>query len=102
MKKKKNNFSKIFRNYIAPYFTLNDLICLKRCNKMFNFLIDKKAINLCVISNTITKIKSIDLRGAIWYHYLNISDFNKELFEKENKKFINNDIYINTDEEKKE
>ena len=100
--KKKNNFSKIFRNYIAPYFTLNDLICLKRCNKMFNFLIDKKAINLCVISNTITKIKSIDLRGAIWYHYLNISDFNKELFEKENKKFINNDIYINTDEEKKE
>ena len=39
------DFSKIFRNYIAPYFTLKDLISLKRSNKMFNFLIDKKAIN---------------------------------------------------------
>ena len=99
---KKNNFSKIFRNYISPYFTLNDLISLKKCNKMFNFLIDKKAINLCVISNTIKKIKSIELRGTIWYHYLKIKDFNKELFENEKNKFKDNDINNNIDEEKKE
>ena len=88
---KNHNFSKIFRNYIFPYFTLKDLIALKKCNKMFNFLVDKKSINLCVLSNTTKKLKSIKLREEIWYHYLNIKQFNKELFEKENKKF-NNDI----------
>ena len=90
------NFSKIFRNYIAPYFTLKDLISLKKCNKMFNFLIDKKSINICAISNTLKKIESNELRGAIWYHCLNIKDFNKELFKKENDKFLNANIIINT------
>jgi hypothetical protein len=56
---------------------------------MFNFLIDKKAINLCTISNSIKKIKSPELRAKIWYHYLNINEFNKELFEKEKKKLKN-------------
>ena len=84
-----NIFSKIFRKYIVPYFTLKDLISLKHSNKMFNFLIDKKAINLCTISNSIKKIKSPELRAKIWYHYLNINEFNKELFEKEKKKLKN-------------
>lgn len=93
-KEKNNNFAKIFRNYIVPYFKLNDLISLKRCNKMFNFLIDKKSINICVLSNSTRKFKSYELRGAIWYKYLNIKEFNKELFQKENKKFQNNDANI--------
>ena len=84
-----NIFSKIFRKYNVPYFTLKDLISLKYSNKMFNFLIDKKAINLCTISNSIKKIKSPELRAKIWYHYLNINEFNKELFEKEKKKLKN-------------
>ena len=93
------NFFKIFRNYIVPYFTLKDLISLKRCNKMFNSLIDKKSIDLCVLANTTKKLKSVELRGEIWYHYLNIKEFNKELFLKENKKFTkdNNDNINNDD-----
>ena len=89
--KQKNNcnFSKIFRNYIAPYFKLSDLISLKKCNKMFNSLVDKKSLNICVLSNTLLKLKSNELRSSIWYHYLNIKEFNKDLFEKENKKFLN-------------
>ena len=54
---------------------------------MFNFLIDKKSINLCVLSNLTKKIQSNELRASIWYHFLNIKEFNKELFEKENSKF---------------
>ena len=91
-KEKENNntnnvFAKIFRNYIVPYFTLKELIALKHTNKMFNFLIDKKAINLCTISNTIKTIKSPELRAKIWYHFLNIKLFNKEFFHKEENKF---------------
>ena len=85
-----NIFSKLFRNYIVPYFTLKDLISLKHSNKMFNFLIDKKAINLCTLSNTIKKLNSPGLRTKIWYHYLNINEFNKDLFEKEKNKLGEN------------
>ena len=94
------DFSKIFRNYIAPYFTLKDLISLKRSNKMFNFLIDKKAINICTLANTTKKIPSNNLRAQIWYHYLNVKECNKELFSKEENKFDNsNDINSENNEE---
>ena len=49
LNKSNKSFSKIFRNFIAPYFTLPDLISLKHTNKMFNILIDKKTINICTI-----------------------------------------------------
>ena len=97
LKKTNNSFSKIFRNYISPYFTLRDLISLKHTNKMFNILIDKKAINICTISNTIKKINSPELRAKIWYHYLNIKEFNKELFQKEERKLNNDKNEINSD-----
>jgi hypothetical protein len=86
IKETNNIFSKIFRNYIVPYFTLKDLIALKHSNKMFNSIIDKKSINLCTLSNTLKPINSPELRIKIWYHYLNLKEFNKELFEKEKKK----------------
>ena len=76
--KTNNDFNKIFRNYIAPYFTLKDLIALKHSNKMFNFLIDKKVINSCTISNTIKPIKSRELRAKIWYHLMNYSKKRKK------------------------
>lgn len=97
LNKTNNSFSKIFRNYISPYFTLRDLISLKHTNKMFNILIDKKAINICTISNTIKKINSPELRAKIWYHYLNIKEFNKELFQKEERKLNNDKNGINSD-----
>ena len=97
LNKTNNSFSKIFRNYISPYFTLRDLISLKHTNKMFNILIDKKAINICTISNTIKKINSPELRSKIWYHYLNIKEFNKELFQKEERKLNNVKNEINSD-----
>ena len=97
LNKSNKSFSKIFRNFIAPYFTLKDLIALKHSNKMFNILIDKKAINICTISNTIKKIKSPELRSKIWYHYLNIKEFNKELFQKEQRKLNNDKNEINSD-----
>ncbi len=92
-----NIFMKIFRNYIVPYFTLKDLISLKHTNKMFNILIDKKAINLCTISNTINPIKSHELRAKIWYHYLNIKEINEELFKKEQKKLNKEILKLNTE-----
>ena len=64
---------------------------------MFNILIDKKAINICTISNTIKKINSPELRSKIWYHYLNIKEFNKELFQKEERKLNNGKNEINSD-----
>jgi hypothetical protein len=97
LNKTNNSFPKIFRNYISPYFTLRDLISLKLTNKMFNILIDKKAINICTISNTIKKINSPELRAKIWYHYLNIKEFNKELFQKEERKLNNVKNEINSD-----
>lgn len=97
LNKTNNSFSKIFRNYISPYFTLRDLISLKHTNKMFNILIDKKAINICTISNTTKKINSPELRAKIWYHYLNIKEFNKELFQKEERKLNNVKNEINFD-----
>ena len=97
LNKTNNSFSKIFRNYISPYFTLRDLISLKHTNKMFNILIDKKAINICTISNTIKKINSPELRAKIWYHYLNIKEFNKELFQKEERKLNSDKNEINSD-----
>ena len=92
-----NVFSKIFRNYISPYFTLKDLISLKHANKMFNILIDKKAINLCTISNTIKPIKSREIRAKIWYHYLNIKEFNKEFFQNEQKELDKGKAEINSE-----
>ncbi len=97
LNKTNNSFSKIFRNHISPYFTLRDLISLKHTNKMFNILIDKKAINICTISNTIKKINSPELRAKIWYHYLSIKEFNKELFQKEERKLNNDKNEINSD-----
>jgi hypothetical protein len=100
---KNNAFEKIFKTYIVPYFTLGDLISLKKCNKMFNFLIDRKSLNICVISNSTKKFKSCALRASIWYKYLNVKEFNKELFQKENKKFENNELLnSDNDSEKKE
>ena len=100
---KNNTFEKIFKTYIVPYFTLGDLISLKKCNKMFNFLIDRKSLNICVISNSTKKFKSCSLRASIWYKYLNVKEFNKELFQKENKKFENNELLnSDNDSEKKE
>ena len=100
LNKTNNDFNKIFRNYIAPYFILKDLIALKRCNKMFNFLIDKKVINFCTISNTIKPIKSRELRAKIWYYYLNIKESIKELFENEQKKI--NELKLELDKENPE
>ena len=92
-----NIFMKIFRNYIVPYFTLKDLISLKCTNKMFNILIDKKALNLCTISNAINPIKSHELRAKIWYHYLNIKEINEELFKQEQKKLKKEILELNTE-----
>ena len=101
--KTNNDFNKIFRNYIAPYFTLKDLIALKHSNKMFNFLIDKKVINSCIISNTIRPIKTRELRAKIWYHILNINESIKELFDKEKNKLDELKLDLNNlNQEKKE
>ena len=101
--KTNNDFNKIFRNYIAPYFTLKDLIALKHSNKMFNFLIDKKVINSCIISNTIRPIKTRELRAKIWYHILNINESTKELFDKEKNKLDELKLDLNNlNQEKKE
>ena len=47
-----NIFSKLFYNSIIPYLSPRDLIHFKLCNKITNSFISKKAINICIISNS--------------------------------------------------
>ena len=89
-----NKFKKIFYNSIIPYLCLKDLISFKLCSKITNSFISKKAIDICILSNSIKKFNSSKERTKIWNHYLNIENYKKKLFEEDEIKF--NCGYFNT------
>lgn len=68
-------FKKCFQNSVIPYLSISDLIQLKMCSKLLNSIIDQKAINICIISNSIKKFSSNDYRMRIWSHYMDLNKF---------------------------
>lgn len=85
---KANNFTKCFNNSVVPYLSINDLISLKKCSKLLNLIINEKAINICILSNSIKNFSSNQYRMSVWGHYMGLNDFTKSLlsqyFQKEN------------------
>ena len=80
-------FTKIFYNCIIPYLSLKDLISFKKCNKITNSFISKKAINICILSNSSKNFNSPKERLSIWNHYLNLNDYKIKLFKEDKIKF---------------
>jgi hypothetical protein len=80
-------FKKIFYNSIIPYLSPKDLISFKICSKITNSFISKKAIDICIISNSSKNFKSPKQRSSIWKYYLNINNFKSKLFEEDKIKF---------------
>ena len=77
-----NYFSKCFANSVIPYLSLTDVINLKKCSKLLNIIVSKKAINLCILSNSTKNFPSINNRISIWEHYMNYKEFISSLFSK--------------------
>jgi hypothetical protein len=82
-----NTFTKLFYNSIIPYLSPRDLIHFKLCNKITNSFISKKAINICIISNSTKNFSSPKVRESIWNHYLKLEKYKSQLFQDENDKF---------------
>ena len=97
-------FTKIFYNSIIPYLSLKDLISFKKCSKITNSFITKKAITICILSNSTKNFNSPKERTLIWNHYLNIDDYKSKLFEEDKIKFeldiLNNNKENNINDEK--
>ena len=82
-----NTFTKLFYNSIIPYLSPKDLINFKLCNKITNSFISKKALNICIISNSTKNFSSPKERTNIWNHYLKLEKYKTQLFQEENDKF---------------
>ena len=80
-------FTKLFYNSIIPYLSPKDLINFKLCNKITNSFISKKALNICIISNSTKNFSSPKERSNIWNHYLKLEKYQSQLFQEEKNKF---------------
>ena len=80
-------FTKLFYNSIIPYLSPKDLINFKLCNKITNSFISKKALNICIISNSTKNFSSPKERSNIWNHYLKLEKYQSQLFQEEKDKF---------------
>ena len=69
------NFLKCFHTSLIPYLSISDLIQLKKCSKLLSSIVDEKAINICIISNSIKKFSNNEYRMKIWSHYLDLNKF---------------------------
>ena len=69
------NFLKCFHTSLIPYLSISDLIQLKKCSKLLSSIVDEKAINICIISNSIKNFSNKEYRMKIWSHYLDLNKF---------------------------
>ena len=74
-----NYFIKCFHNSVVPYLSIKDLINLKKCSKLLNLIINQKAINLCILSNSTNNFPSSEYRMSVWGHYMGLSEFTKSI-----------------------
>ena len=97
-----NNFIKCFQLSVVSYLSINDLIQLKKCSKLLSLIIDQKAIDICIISNSINNFTSNIFRISIWSHYMDLNKFITILllnyFNKENNSNKEEDYYKYTGE----
>ena len=70
-----DNFIKCFNSSVIPYLSLLDLIELKKCSKLLNTIIDNKAINICIISNSTKNFPKNEYRMSVWSHYMDLDKF---------------------------
>lgn len=68
-------FKKCFQNSVIPYLSITDLIQLKKCSKLLSSIIDQKAINICIISNSTKNFAKNEYRMSIWSHYIGLDQF---------------------------
>ena len=92
-----NYFTKCFHNSVVPYLSIKDLINLKKCSKLLNSIINQKAINLCILSNSTNNFPSNEYRMSVWGYYMGLSEFTKSLLSQYFKK---DDIKDNEETEK--
>ena len=94
-----NYFSKCFHNSVVPYLSINDLINLKKCSKLLNLIINHKAINICILSNSTKNFPSNEYRISVWGHYMGLKDFTNSLINQYyNKKDENKNKDLNEEE----
>ena len=74
-----NYFTKCFHNSVVPYLSIKDLINLKKCSKLLNIIINQKAINLCILSNSTNNFTSNKYRLSVWAYYMGLDNFTKSL-----------------------
>ena len=67
-----NYFTNCFQNSVVSYLSVNDLINQKICSKLLNLIINLKAINICILSNSINNYLSNEYLISIWEHYLGL------------------------------
>ena len=94
-----NNFIKVFHSSVIPYLSILDVINLKKCSKLLNLIINQKAINICILSNSTLNFPSNEYRLSIWGHYMGLKDFTSSIILKYLNKTNDN---INLEEDEKE
>jgi hypothetical protein len=97
-----NNFTKCFHNAVVPYLSIKDLINLKKCSKLLNIIISQKAIDICILSNSINKFSSNEYRLSVWSYYVGLNEFTKSLINQYFNKNEENNEKINLNEKEKE
>ena len=70
-----NYFTKVFHSSVIPYLSIKDVINLKKCSKLLNLIVSQKAINICILSNSINNFPSNEYRLSVWGHYMGLKDF---------------------------
>ena len=96
-----NNFTKCFHNSVVPYLSITDLINLKKCSKLLNLIVNQKAINICILSNSVNNFPSNEYRLSVWGYYMGLNEFTKTLLTQYFNKNIENDEKIDLNEEEK-
>ena len=94
-----NYFTNCFHNSVVPYLSVNDLINQKVCSKLLNLIINLKAINICILSNSTKNFPSNEYRISVWGHYMGLKDFTNSLINQYyNKKDENKNKDLNEEE----
>ena len=93
-----NYFTKCFCNSVVPYLSIKDLINLKKSSKLLNLIINQKAIDICILSNSINNFSTNEYRMSVWAHYMGLKDFTSSIItnylkkkEEEKKQDLNED-----------
>ena len=77
-----NFFIKCFNKSVIPYLSITDLINLKKCSKLLNLIVNQKAVNICILSNSTKNFPSNKYRVSVWGYYMGLKDFTSSIISK--------------------